>query len=366
MQKKVSFITIILFTIFLSGCCLVHDWKDATCEEPRTCKVCGETEGEALGHDFDVATCTLPETCKVCGAIKGEPLGHAWKEATCQNLRTCVVCGATEGDFAGHEWVEATCLRPKHCVVCGMSEGYTKSHVWVKASYTSAAYCAECGIVEGDTLVPAFEKRNYTYTLEKRTEWTYTTIANADNSPVNATAKIIDYRKYKSDGAHYARDGYEWREVTIEFVSKTGIKVMFGHTDTYAGLEEYPQGDYITYPDGTMLPIIAVEDFRYEWKNADGTKPTPTPTPTPATAGNDANSTTSGTDNNATGTTDTNATAATVTPTPASSEGDTCFSYGTLAVQVPEDYENLVLYVCSADYANTGRIDPNIRFMEMK
>lgn len=361
MRKKLSLVTIIIFVIFMSGCCLVHDWKEATCEEPRTCKVCGETEGEPLGHDFDVATCSLPKTCKVCGGTEGEPLGHVWKDATCQNMKTCIVCGATEGDYANHEWVEATCLRPRHCVVCGLTDGVTKSHVWVKASYTSAGYCSECGIVEGDSLIPAFEKRSYEYTLEKGTEWTYSTIANADNAPVNATAKIIDYRKYRADGAHPARDGYEWREATIEFVSKTGIKVMFGFTDTYAGLEEYPQLNYITYPDGTRLPVVALEDFKYEWKNADGS----TPTPTPTAAGTDTNSTTSGT-NDSIGTTDSNTATPTVTPTPATGDGDTCFSYGTLAVQVPEDYENLVLYVCSADYANTGRIDPNIRFMEMK
>ena len=27
-----------------------HDWQEATCTEPKTCKLCGATEGEALGH----------------------------------------------------------------------------------------------------------------------------------------------------------------------------------------------------------------------------------------------------------------------------------------------------------------------------
>ena len=37
---------------------LGHDWADATCEAPKTCKVCGATEGEALGHNYVDGICT--------------------------------------------------------------------------------------------------------------------------------------------------------------------------------------------------------------------------------------------------------------------------------------------------------------------
>lgn len=346
MQKKISFLTILLCMMVLSGCCLAHDWKDATCTEPRTCKVCGETEGEPLGHTWLDATCKLPKTCEVCLETEGEPLGHVWRAATCQSLRTCTVCGETEGDYADHDWVGATCLKPMHCLVCGITEGVTKPHVWVSANYNSSRYCSECGIVEGDSLVPAFEKRNYQFTIEKGTTWEYNTIANADNSSVKATAELIDYRKYKSDPYHPARDGYEWREATVKFTSNVGIKVMFGYTDTYAGLEEYPQSNYITYPDGTRLPVLAKEEFRYEWK--DSAKENSTSSET--------NTAESQTDTTGSGAGEENS----------DKEGDTCYSYGNLAVQVPEDYDNLVFFVSNADYANTGRIDPNIKFMEMK
>ncbi len=39
-----------------------HSWKAATCEEPKTCTGCGETEGSANGHKFSKGTCS------VCGA----------------------------------------------------------------------------------------------------------------------------------------------------------------------------------------------------------------------------------------------------------------------------------------------------------
>ncbi|MBQ2383900.1 MAG: hypothetical protein II290_07660, partial [Oscillospiraceae bacterium] len=40
-----------------------HDWVDATCTEPKTCRNCGETEGEALGHNYVVTT----GICSRCG-----------------------------------------------------------------------------------------------------------------------------------------------------------------------------------------------------------------------------------------------------------------------------------------------------------
>jgi hypothetical protein len=54
-----------------------HAWADATCVAPKTCTVCGETEGEALGHTPGAeATCTTAQTCTVCGAELVAKLGH--------------------------------------------------------------------------------------------------------------------------------------------------------------------------------------------------------------------------------------------------------------------------------------------------
>lgn len=41
---------------------LGHDWKDATCTDPKTCRVCGAKESEALGHDY-----SFWGVCKDCG-----------------------------------------------------------------------------------------------------------------------------------------------------------------------------------------------------------------------------------------------------------------------------------------------------------
>ena len=88
----------------------VHDWKDATCTEPKTCSGCGETEGEALGHDWADATCTEPKTCTRCGETEGEALGHDWAEATLTEPKTCTKCGATEGEPLSTADIAATVI----------------------------------------------------------------------------------------------------------------------------------------------------------------------------------------------------------------------------------------------------------------
>ena len=51
---------------------LGHTWTDATCTAPKTCSVCGETEGEALGHasytySYDKTNGVHNFTCTLCG-----------------------------------------------------------------------------------------------------------------------------------------------------------------------------------------------------------------------------------------------------------------------------------------------------------
>ena len=100
-----------------------HTWTDATCTTPKTCSVCGTTEGEVKAHTWADATCTAPKTCTTCGATDGAAKGHTWTDATCTAPKTCSVCGATDGEAKGHTWADATTEAPKTCTVCGTTEG---------------------------------------------------------------------------------------------------------------------------------------------------------------------------------------------------------------------------------------------------
>lgn len=139
---KKTFIVLSLLSIMLTGCCISHNWQEATCTEPKTCTKCGETEGEPLGHVWQEATCSTPKTCTVCGETSGTTLQHTPSEwivdtaATCSaegsQHSTCAICGATitepipKLDHRPGEWSvtkAATALengqRQQLCTVCG-------------------------------------------------------------------------------------------------------------------------------------------------------------------------------------------------------------------------------------------------------
>ena len=113
----------------LGGCAHEHRWKEADCTTPRTCSVCGETEGEALGHNWREADCEHPSTCSRCGETKGEPLGHEWGEEDDRGVKICLRCGKDECEALGHEvenWkmtLDSTCTEPGSesgvCTRCG-------------------------------------------------------------------------------------------------------------------------------------------------------------------------------------------------------------------------------------------------------
>ena len=183
-----------------------HDWKEATCTDPKTCSRCGATEGTALGHDFaDVwssdesghwhecsrcdakadeaahtpgaaATETTPQKCTECDYIITDALGHthsmtpvAAKDATCTEdgnkaYYVCSGCGkwyedATGNveivdhnsvviDHPGHDWKEATCTDPKTCSRCGDTEGTALGHdfadVWSSDESGHWHECSRC------------------------------------------------------------------------------------------------------------------------------------------------------------------------------------------------------------------------------
>ena len=126
-MKNVKFIFLcVAAALFLTGCGCNHEWQEASCETPRTCIKCGETEGEALGHDWIPADCEHPETCARCGTTIGEPTEHTWQNADCTHPRTCIYCGKTEGDPCGHNWREIDGEETRTCSVCGATQSVTE------------------------------------------------------------------------------------------------------------------------------------------------------------------------------------------------------------------------------------------------
>ncbi|MBQ8622208.1 MAG: type I pullulanase, partial [Oscillospiraceae bacterium] len=113
----------------------VHSWKDATCTEAKTCTLCGETEGSALGHSYN-AVVTAP-TCVAAG----------------YTTHTCGTCGDSYTDS---------------------ETPATGVHTYVDGS------CTGCGAVEA---VPAVKMSSVSLALKDEVKFTgYFTIENIDAS----------------------------------------------------------------------------------------------------------------------------------------------------------------------------------------
>ncbi|GEM_PF-3518541 len=94
-----------------------HDWEEATCTEPKTCKGCGLTEGEPLGHEFGAWT-KLDDNQhqRICtrNPAHTEKENHKWdagevtKAATEQaegiKTYTCTVCKGTKTEAIPKLW----------------------------------------------------------------------------------------------------------------------------------------------------------------------------------------------------------------------------------------------------------------------
>ena len=126
-----------------------HSWQEADCLNPKTCLLCGATEGEAIAHSWQSATCLAPKTCSACGVTEGEPGEHLWNTATCKVPQTCTICDYSDGQLGDHNWQNASCSSPKTCTVCGMTEGEALSHSWKDANCTAPKTCSLCNATEG-------------------------------------------------------------------------------------------------------------------------------------------------------------------------------------------------------------------------
>lgn len=89
---------IMVLVLLLAACGCDHEWQEASCTTAKTCQLCAQTEGEALGHTWQKAACETPKTCSACNITEGEALGHDWQEATTEAPKTCSRCALTEGD----------------------------------------------------------------------------------------------------------------------------------------------------------------------------------------------------------------------------------------------------------------------------
>lgn len=149
-MKKQIFIlfTVVCMAVMFTGCGCEHQWKEADCQNPSTCSLCNQTQGEIGDHVWVDADCINPKTCSICGTTEGEALGHKLSEATCEQASNCEVCGLTEGEALGHDWIPVSFENPKTCKTCGITEGGVLVADLVDLSGVSSSYWWYCPAAE--------------------------------------------------------------------------------------------------------------------------------------------------------------------------------------------------------------------------
>ena len=92
-MKKMRFLSVALAMVMLlsllAGCTCQHEWEEANCLAPKTCKLCNETEGEKTDvHQWEDATTEAPKTCSLCGKTEGEKINvdPRFKTANCKEV----------------------------------------------------------------------------------------------------------------------------------------------------------------------------------------------------------------------------------------------------------------------------------------
>ena len=128
--------------------------------EPTTAPTTAPTTEPPHTHSFSAATCTASKTCS-CGATEGEANGHNWKDATCSDPKICTVCGTTSGLTAGHNFSNGK------CTICGKADpDYNhETMVWIPTNggtkYHTHAGCSNMEDPEQVTQSEA-ESRGFT------------------------------------------------------------------------------------------------------------------------------------------------------------------------------------------------------------
>lgn len=223
MKRNIALLLLALL-LSLAGCNQCeHQWSDADCDTPKTCSLCGETEGDALGHAWQAADCVTAKTCVVCQETEGKPLGHGWKAADCLNPQTCTVCNVTEGEALGHRMLAANFQEPP--------------------------ICFDCGYAEGECLPPKYTQYPVeVINVQLGVEYDYHTVCHIYGHSTVGKLRWDDYQVFAGDDTYPAAEGYEWHRVTVRITfsdrnaKKYGVVVQSALDDYYWYLAQSDNG----------------------------------------------------------------------------------------------------------------------------
>ena len=200
-----------------------------------------------LGHNYigtvTKPTCTVggftTYKCSRCGdTYKGDTTsatGHTWVAANCTTPKTCSVCGATEGSALGHtssDWIidvaatyDSSGSKHKECTVCGaVLETATIEKLTVEAPQIALSlydnYKVDCNMSNPNSIeLVANVTIRFVYTTDEILTRTYTFPANATQGFLWTSSNVF----YSCTVTAYF-EGYDDKVTTIS-VEGTAVEV---------------------------------------------------------------------------------------------------------------------------------------------
>ena len=195
---------------------------------------------------------------------------HEWTAANCVAPKTCTLCGATEGALADHAWQFVSCEEPQFCSGCDQilpAEG----HKWVDANYQSAKHCTGCELTEGDPLQADFEKYGLNViTPQLGVEYDCLTSCY-DDTTKKTVGKLYfsDYRIFAGEGNFEAVDGYVWHHVKIKIYFDDNNAKSYGayspsvYQDSYYDIDGWDASGYIN-DDNRLCATVSCNGVDYD------------------------------------------------------------------------------------------------------
>ena len=172
-----------------------HEWIDADCFSPQTCKTCGETTGEPRNHIWRMPTCTEYGFCTQCGQTKGAPLGHEFTSGGTDTPRTCKTCG----------FMRSLSLPQSGQVFIGQ-DLYTHSQLSITSSTSDSCYIKLKGssgqdvfsffVRAGDSVTVDVPSGYYYIYFSYGTDWYGTEYLFGDNTTYAKDDDLLDFENY--------------------------------------------------------------------------------------------------------------------------------------------------------------------------
>ena len=248
-MKKSLIITIcIIMLLFLVSCSNNYDTslKCSNCGatvavDTKFCPQCGESIFDGFDDNNNVEQCS-----------------HIWEVATCTSPKTCSLCGETDGNALGHTTTTGVCDR------CNVRQGWSKNEVQSLIKIYDI-FVADIDSADGVDMTIAWENAS-----SKTIKYIYFSVEAYNAVDDRVSCNVRDYYEFTGELTGPFKSGYtnitydsdddRYREKTlfeecyynsnIKYFKLTNIRVIYMDNTEFELEEEYIDYAFSDLPNG--------------------------------------------------------------------------------------------------------------------